>query len=1049
MTFSIITASLQILSILTSFASLNVASGKLFFTQRGSNYFYTDPPIRNIIFISPLIAAMQFGYLAAWIFLAAYLKVYVFVCALLILGIYVFTLEALILDWKPVMRDFENEVLVDKYLKNISIRKLDISHLFFTAVFTALVSPCTVWYEPTKPLFKLQEKLTLAKIFLPLSNLLIVSMLSISIFSLVKVNSFEITKHPPLTFCFQTEYSSNISLFYSVKNLTVTSEARNALDLCNLNECYPAVRICGKEEGQNELFFTSICPVIIVLLFLSFLSSLLLSYLSNYDNLFECSKILHLPIVHPVLLQNYLKTFDFYQEEREERIKDLIKSAGNEVLNFFDPLTGDTCLHAAFQGMKEAHFTNEKIDIAFEIIRRGGEIDSKNNAGKSFHSILSETKKVLKNIKEKNSSNNGWYDEISHNSRYSKLLAVVLDSKTLNPKENNFRLKSKLESALNQNKLSALKQLYHLGCNLNTRNEQNLPPLLVKLKELETSMPEPKKRNKIIKICVFILKGEGSSMAKNDSERRAIYDFIMSHVIKNNIKLKPEKLYNLLIWSGIKFINAQAEFQPFLEYLIKIGCKIDLPNNYTSDHTELNLLQISCKSGNRTSTEFFVKNGANINQKDIFGQTPLNYAVKNRFLDVVSCLVENGADVNVRDYDGKTALHLVHHNWNLEFAEKLISNHGDVNVADKFGMTPLHYAAKHQQEKIVDLLIKKSANVFVKDRNGKTPLHALAENRSSLKPRNGRQSCRLLLEKTENEFINFRDNLGKTSLHYSAEALLPDPDVVELLIESSADVNVVDVFGKTPLQYAEVPIVLHSDPEKEAVSRRGRERIKYLLINAGAGGFTPASRFEFQRLVSASKSLISCHKSDDNETQQAGLEQSWKFSVAGSEEFAHKENPNYIKIVKDNNKDIIELIEICWLCFRKRLGKHPPGRYRTSIRLYVDHETYWPRSSTLSMAVNKIEVSEEGNIINRTPILTEDFPSSTWKEMANGTYQGKQSVVADPTSDNWHFVYLDSFAIKEEEQLEFELKDILSGWKRGMKWDYIELFLLDIFKPCK
>ena len=62
----------------------------------------------------------------------------------------------------------------------------------------------------------------------------------------------------------------------------------------------------------------------------------------------------------------------------------------------------------------------------------------------------------------------------------------------------------------------------------------------------------------------------------------------------------------------------------------------------------------------------------------------------------------------------------------------------------------------------------------------------------------------------------------------------------------------------------------------------------------------------------------------------APLEATWRFSVADSEEFDHLGNPDHVIISRDPQlgSNVVELKNVCWLNFRKKLGVHVAGTYQ-------------------------------------------------------------------------------------------------------------------------
>ena len=141
--------------------------------------------------------------------------------------------------------------------------------------------------------------------------------------------------------------------------------------------------------------------------------------------------------------------------------------------------------------------------------------------------------------------------------------------------------------------------------------------------------------------------------------------------------------------------------------------------------------------------EVLITNGADLEGKDKFGNTPLHYASKNGNQKIVKFLIAKNADVNAKDKAGETPLDMA---ANRKIAE-IISRHngkygtfisavasGDINAIKIFlsegknvnekvqhGWTPMHEAAVFGHTEVAILLIKKGANVNAWD-GYETPL---------------------------------------------------------------------------------------------------------------------------------------------------------------------------------------------------------------------------------------------------------------------------------------------------------------------------------------
>jgi ankyrin repeat protein len=197
--------------------------------------------------------------------------------------------------------------------------------------------------------------------------------------------------------------------------------------------------------------------------------------------------------------------------------------------------------------------------------------------------------------------------------------------------------------------------------------------------------------------------------------------------------------------------------------------------------------------------------------------SPLFTAVNKGDVSQVDQLLKSGAQVNERDRQGYTPL--MHASWNGQQAlvERLINSGADINVRDNSGFTALMYAAIYGHNKIVQLLILRGAKVRVED-----VVATATDGASSV--------LWLLLEGDVD--TNYRDKQGMTILHYLAQQTGTDGvgSIAETVLRKGANPNIKDNNGYTPLRYA----FLYSNVDVAAAIRRsplGKETVDDLSLH--------------------------------------------------------------------------------------------------------------------------------------------------------------------------------------------------------------------------
>ena len=133
-----------------------------------------------------------------------------------------------------------------------------------------------------------------------------------------------------------------------------------------------------------------------------------------------------------------------------------------------------------------------------------------------------------------------------------------------------------------------------------------------------------------------------------------------------------------------------------------------------------------------------LEEGADPNQVDIKGCTPLHYASFNGFVEVVRELLAAGADPNKGDLDERTPLYHATYYGFVEVVRELLAAGADPNKVDIYdGFTPLHFASNNDRVDVVRALLAAGADPTKADTRGSTPLQ-IAE-------RGGHNECTLLL----------------------------------------------------------------------------------------------------------------------------------------------------------------------------------------------------------------------------------------------------------------------------------------------------------------
>ncbi len=202
---------------------------------------------------------------------------------------------------------------------------------------------------------------------------------------------------------------------------------------------------------------------------------------------------------------------------------------------------------------------------------------------------------------------------------------------------------------------------------------------------------------------------------------------------------------------------------------------------------------------------------ANPNAVNEFGAMPLTEAARLNDDRLVKMLLDAGAKVDSANPDDESALMLAIKNGNLPMAETLVKAGASVNRIEKFhNQTPLIYAAAGGHSSIVKLLLSKDADVRPRALYTDWPSQVTSEPRTQYRSVGGlnalmyaiRGGCYSCVEQLvgAGADVNFPTPEGITPLMLALDN--EHNEIAMFLMDKGAYLDVWDWWGRTPLWIA-------------------------------------------------------------------------------------------------------------------------------------------------------------------------------------------------------------------------------------------------------
>ena len=216
-------------------------------------------------------------------------------------------------------------------------------------------------------------------------------------------------------------------------------------------------------------------------------------------------------------------------------------------------------------------------------------------------------------------------------------------------------------------------------------------------------------------------------------------------------------------------------------------------------------LYYTCREGKNLCSKYLVEEcGLNVNEIDIYGQTPIYYCVRDNKIETVKLMIELGTNINIEDEYGQNCLFYAIRENHFEIVELLIQKGANVNQVDKKKRTPYSFAEKFNYQNRCDLLLQSGANKPISKIN--------AEKR-------GRKERKKLKELLGEENINDENKINNENEEITLEELQKTRKCYLVKIENDK---------KIPLTDEEINIFKqeHEEIFKYLIDEKEREKLK-------------------------------------------------------------------------------------------------------------------------------------------------------------------------------------------------------------------------------
>jgi len=259
-----------------------------------------------------------------------------------------------------------------------------------------------------------------------------------------------------------------------------------------------------------------------------------------------------------------------------------------------------------------------------------------------------------------------------------------------------------------------------------------------------------------------------------------------------------------------KMQNASCSRRTRIVFLHFAFCILNYALLVTTAHAQSTLAD-RIKAGDRRAALAMIAQGADVNQTQPDGSTPLHWAVYRVDRELVGALLRKGARARVVNRYGSSPIAEAVRVANVEIAGMLLEAGADANAANEDGQTPLMLAARSGTVAVARLLVEHGADVNARERfHGQSAvMWAAAEGHAEMVAFLVSKQADLKVRANANDWptqitneprVQYRPTGGLTPLLYASRAGCLA--CVRTMVDAGADVDRPNPDGMTPMMMA-------------------------------------------------------------------------------------------------------------------------------------------------------------------------------------------------------------------------------------------------------